>query len=368
MQIFTSPGFGVVPDGYMTFYLGDKLPYLDAARETEGWAVFQIFRFEDVTWKSSDPAVVEISTAEIPQWDGREIWMQQVIAPKALQPGRAAITATTTAGLVDSAFFHILDAESAPDLAVRSQTDRPDDITGPQIHAVYVIPKDGTDDQLDLDGTIATSIMATRSWVARESGRMLRIDTHEGAPDVTFLRLDQDHEDVFETRFDFINLARQSGFHGESPDKTYLMYYVHDSVPTIGAFAYFGETMAVVSARGPSAFTPSPDAYGEQEVTAAHELFHTFGAVDPCAPNWVEGNHVSDDHDVMGTVGPRLVRNIRIDPGRDDYYGHGRSNCRDTAESPFWELIPEAERPAARAVAFHGGPHVTIECHGVIRR
>ena len=71
---------------------------------------------------------------------------------------------------------------------------------------------------------------------------------------------------------------------------------------------------------------------------AAHELGHLLGAVPSCAPNYGNGGHVVDDpRDLLyaGSSG-RDWDNIILDPGRDDYYGHGRSDCTDIADSPLW--------------------------------
>jgi uncharacterized protein involved in high-affinity Fe2+ transport len=58
-------------------------------------------------------------------------------------------------------------AHSAVD---RSTTDRPDDISGPQIHAVYVVPADGTDRGLDTNGTIAASVDNWETWLRGQTG------------------------------------------------------------------------------------------------------------------------------------------------------------------------------------------------------
>ena len=53
--------------------------------------------------------------------------------------------------------FEIFDVARAN---TRSMTDRPDDISGAQLHPMYVLPHDGLDARLDTDGTIATSMAA----------------------------------------------------------------------------------------------------------------------------------------------------------------------------------------------------------------
>jgi len=65
----------------------------------------------------------------------------------------------------------------------RSTTDRPDDITGPQVHAMYVVPADGTDRALDTNGTIAASVANRDGWLRGQTGgRGLRLDTFGGLP------------------------------------------------------------------------------------------------------------------------------------------------------------------------------------------
>jgi hypothetical protein len=71
---------------------------------------------------------------------------------------------------------------------------------------------------------------------------------------------------------------------------------------------------------------------------AAHEMTHAFGAVPACAPHSDGTGHVNDDpRDVLyGGSLPRDWQHITLDPGHDDYYGHGRTDCLDIAASPFW--------------------------------
>lgn len=69
----------------------------------------------------------------------------------------------------------------------------------------------------------------------------------------------------------------------------------------------------------------------------AHEVTHVMGAVRSCAPNAGNGGHVIDDpRDLLyaGTQ-PRDWANLTLDPGRDDYYLHGRTDCADIANSPL---------------------------------
>src|SRR4051812_8943483 len=72
----------------------------------------------------------------------------------------------------------------------RSTGDRADDVAGRQIHALYVLPSDGVDRQLDTDGTIDASVANFRAWLTSETaGKELRADTFGTQLDVTFFRL-----------------------------------------------------------------------------------------------------------------------------------------------------------------------------------
>ncbi len=65
-----------------------------------------------------------------------------------------------------------------------------------------------------------------------------------------------------------------------------------------------------------------------------HELTHLLGAVPGCAPNSDGTGHVDDDNrDVLFSGGARDWDNLMLDPGNDDYYGHGRDDCTDIADS-----------------------------------
>lgn len=82
--------------------------------------------------------------------------------------------------------------DSAGALAARDRavTDMPDDISRPQVHFLYVMPSDGADGQLDTNGAMEQSIARIETWFVKQTGNQgLRVDTHNGVPDITFVRL-----------------------------------------------------------------------------------------------------------------------------------------------------------------------------------
>ena len=80
---------------------------------------------------------------------------------------------------------------------VRATTDRPDDSTNPhQLHHLYVVSSDRQDHQLDTDGSIAGSARRALAWLNSRAGRTIRLDTFQGSPDVTFVRLNRTDREI----------------------------------------------------------------------------------------------------------------------------------------------------------------------------
>lgn len=108
----------------------------------------------------------------------------------------------------------------------RGTLDRVDDVNGPQVHVVYLIPSDMIDERLDQDGRIETSIAAFQLWMARVTGgHWMRLDTHYGRLDISVLRVKQTVAEIDTTDllFTFDSLLREAGLW--HPQKSYLIYY-----------------------------------------------------------------------------------------------------------------------------------------------
>src|SRR5690606_27698770 len=98
----------------------------------------------------------------------------------------------------------------------------------PQVHVVYAVPADGPDRGLDTLGVLATSVASFQGWLrAHAGGRALRMDRHQGALDVTFLRLSR-AESVW-TGYGALlrdSLEAEMGRRGLlRADKIYAVYY-----------------------------------------------------------------------------------------------------------------------------------------------
>jgi hypothetical protein len=71
-----------------------------------------------------------------------------VAARTRLWLGVAGVAAVIAAG----AFGSSDDSAGAAAARTRSLTDMPDEISGPQVHFLYIVPADGADAQLDTNG------------------------------------------------------------------------------------------------------------------------------------------------------------------------------------------------------------------------
>ena len=94
---------------------------------------------------------------------------------------------------------------------------------------MYVLAKDGADETLDVNDTIATSVAAIQKWfVGQTQGKhKIRFDTNHNALDVTFLRLMQTDAEIASSgahvRDRIEDELKKAGFN--YPKKIYAVYY-----------------------------------------------------------------------------------------------------------------------------------------------
>ena len=244
------------------------------------------------------------------------------------------------------------DPEAGKSLLARTTSDRPDDFSGPQIHVVYAVAADGEDIELDTSGQILEWLENMQNFLAERIDQVFRIDTFEGQPDVTFVRLSQWNESDLiikplhqglQRTIPVVDPARlRMALDHEietDPDKYYAVFYASDySLAYITGSANVEGQLAgaYISSNEWTPFDPHLQIV--YEVTMIHEVFHLMGAVADCAPNQGRGLHVVDhDLDIMANSTAPHWEWTYIDYGNDDYYGHGRSDCVDISTSPYFE-------------------------------
>ena len=232
----------------------------------------------------------------------------------------------------------------------RSLVDRPDETAEPRLKVFYVVPKDGIDRRVDVG---LTPMMTTLdSWMINQTGQRFRWDTFRGQLDTTFVRLDETEAQLWQSDQPGLEcweiscpsgnrlygLLRSRGLVQDSEIAVILYDAKQSPVQPQPSGCYAGNRYIVgysMCIGSPFETRLTPNSQSTQGLRVAHEVFHTLGAVPERAPNNDWGHIRGDTNDIM-SIGNRTGWDI--DPGRDDYWGHGRTDLTDISRSVF--LIP----------------------------
>ncbi len=157
-----------------------------------------------------------------------------------------------------------------------------------------------------------------------------------GAVEMRTVTLDMSRSELEEAQYlsTVVDSVRRAGV--ADPDDLFVVYLDVGKFPcgfTTGVYAFLMMASCNIY---PSASTPDFP-FGASYLTV-HELTHAMGAVPSCAPHHGNSGHVVDDNRDLLYAGPsqRDWPNLMLDPGRDDYYGHGRTDCTDIADHAVW--------------------------------
>jgi hypothetical protein len=226
----------------------------------------------------------------------------------------------------------------------RTIVDTPDSGSA-TVHPVYAVPAGGPDEQWDINGTIESIVSDLQRWLReRTDGRGIIWDEVDGSLDITFIRLEKSASELFGFSNIWEPVAQELHRRGlNDSNKIYAVWLPsvsrdsetllcgvqteYNSVPY--SFSFFqrvedGKNICV-----------------NQPVTMVHELFHAFGAVASCAPNYASDDkglssaHVDDDPNDLMYSGDEFGIPIELDDGHDDYFDHDIPGCVDTADSPY---------------------------------
>lgn len=246
----------------------------------------------------------------------------------------------------------------------RSTRDLPDDARGPQVHFLYVVPSDGADGLLDTNRGMEESIARIEGWLATQTGDQdLRIDTRNGAPDISFLRLRRSDAQAAATlygpQFVIGEDVFAAGFN--DPSKVYAVIYAGHGSVTCGnayspvlpklatAFLQGGTSERAQVCRDVPGYGPGTNRAGFFEIVLLHEIMHAIGFSPRCAPHASKSDfpdHVNDSsHDLMYGPDPTHTSpwdwaHAVLDVNHDDYYRANIPGCYDLSESPYLEQIP----------------------------
>ena len=330
----------VSPDS-STISKGETLQFTANGRDRHGNVVANIA----ASWRSDDPAVATVDSSG--RVTGVTIGATTIEARAGAATGHARITVITA---------------GACNPGERPTANCPDDMSGPQFHLVYMIPKDGTDRQLDTSGAIENSWRSGERWFVAKTGRRKHVDTYQGRVDVTFVRLEKTEAQVSFSPFDAIREGlRNAGFDVSRPQqRKFRVYYDARAEATCGA-ADFGGSVGIIflrvcdSDKLASSSTAPP---GFLEFAGEHEDAHTLGAVHPGAPHYEavcsNGGHVNDSPNDLMWCGPDPWTPSMVDIGGDDYFDPDKdkipAGVTNIADSPFLVAASALEVAVARSL------------------
>ena len=239
-------------------------------------------------------------------------------------------------------------SSAAPDALPRATADRRDEVTGPQVHALYILASDGADRGLDTNGTIAASFANWQGWLRGQTfNNGLRLDTSGGELDVTFVRLSRTDAQLAARGLNLRDALEEElrAKRVVRPGKVYAAYYDGSSTAACGGGAWPPRLPGAVAALylratyGPGAtcYEPERSRAGLQIMDFAmlHELMHTMGYVPSCAPNHTRDGHVSDSPRDLMYAGNEPWRPAVLDVGSDDYFHAHILGCSEFAVSRY---------------------------------
>jgi hypothetical protein len=173
----------------------------------------------------------------------------------------------------------------------RSTVDRPDDLSGFQVHLFYVVPQGEKDESLDVNGQINTWVLNAQSWLQEKAGHKLKIDTFAGQTDVTFLQSKYPASQLCEGNCDATTKLIQEA-KAQDPNltsrKTYFFYVAGLSDPNACGWANLRSNTGLAALGGSGcdiALSAVQSGLGGPSATFLHELLHTFGVSHVCVDN-----------------------------------------------------------------------------------
>jgi hypothetical protein len=251
--------------------------------------------------------------------------------------------------------------------------DRPDVVTGQQVHAVVAVPSDAPDTFAADASRIADDVASVDAWWrGQDPTRAPRWDKASFSTgtclDISYVRLPRPASAYAGagSTLAFNEVANELVAVGLGSDyKDYLVYFdgpaIDDGVcGTGGGFGFNrGQAFAVVWLLG------CPDVPADS--ISAHELVHAFGALPDGAPHLCppgQGRHPCDsDQDILWPYSSGgALSTLILDVNHDDYYAH--SGSWDDIQDSLW--LEHLNTPKIQLnVTFSGAGTIKSEVPGV---
>ena len=231
-------------------------------------------------------------------------------------------------------------ATAAP--IVRSLVDRPDDVSGYQVHLVYVVPNGSTDLNVDTNGQIDSWVKEGNAWLNEKVGRGFQFDTFQGITDVTFLSSKHRVSELCRDNCNTLSKL-QDEYVTQNPafdnSKTLLFMLSDELAATSCGWVKNASNLALTHDFGNTsggcnwASSKVKTGLNGPAKTIIHELIHTFGI-----------HHVCMDYSdlMIGTPECKIDDNtygnvpLTLDSKRNQYLGSDLAFGIDLLKMPIW--------------------------------
>ena len=222
---------------------------------------------------------------------------------------------------------------------VRSTLDRPDEVSGYQIHLVYVVTKDGVDEQRDINGQLDKWVVESQNWLQSNYGKQLIFDLYQGQVDVTFLQSKYTKSELCLEKCDALyKLADEIRAQDPNLAASKTLYFNFSELLDSGYCGWansFGN-LSLGFNKGENCNSPysaSVTGLSGPAKTLIHEVFHTFGVDHVCF----------NESDIMigspecNTKSPSFGQvRTTLDLSRKNYLGGDLAGV-DISRLPIWK-------------------------------
>jgi hypothetical protein len=310
VTVITDVAYLVISPARPNLYVGQTVQLTATTTNASG----NTLTGRTVSWSTSSAATATVSASGL-------------LTAVALGP--AIITATSD-GVTATATINVVDVLP---LGRRATFDRPDEaLDVPVFKIVYLTTADGPDRGVDTTGVLENSVGSSQNWLASKTGKIFRLDTYQGRPDILYFKLSKTEAELAGYgRFVLDPILHElfpTSFNHIDPNKRYLFYYEGTmGEPQVCGGGILNGPAGILFLKADNCVTPfvtSPTAPPNLfEFVMVHESFHVRGIVAPKAPRYDVAHpagHLNDPNDIMHW---ELLSPTVIDSCGCNYYGDG---------------------------------------------
>lgn len=218
----------------------------------------------------------------------------------------------------------------------RNLADQPDAVRGLQVKPIYLVPSDGVDEYLDVNGRITEFLDEGNAFVEREISKRFAIDRlADGSYDIGFVKSKLSLADIYST-FNADSLWLRNVLNGTpfaTPGDNRKLYAIFVAGPGTDEFCGFADMPGrhSINLTQGECTGPSGGLANYESLIWVHEVFHNLGV-----------DHVEESCDLMGSTEdydtepcyrdqPQTIDNQRR------YYVNAKAAGVDILKSGVWE-------------------------------